>query len=355
MVPRLGFGSSRRSTPPGPWTGTTCSRRPGPTCSAGSGVPPTRPPPIATRSSSRRATPSAATCRAAWRRPPLVPESQRAPRGATREVVPEHLHLLPLRGGRDVPGTGCVDRVLDELHAVDVPGAVGEDALGVDLDHELGAIEGVDQGGVVVQRGDAVHAQAVRMLEVDEEHPEVRVHDGVPEAAEHAVAVIAREGQRLLVEDADKAGAPTLVGAVRPTVSVGGGEEEHRASFDEGPVVIGERVVHRDLLEAVGDPTAVETVLEVPCTRVVQVGHGAHGRASVSTFWYVTGKRAVGPALVERHGDTGPEAMSDEDPCPAEPGGTRRIASARGSSTGRTSSLTPPVPVGAASGRGRRW
>jgi hypothetical protein len=25
--------------------------------------------------------------------------------------------------------------------------------------------------------------------------------------------------------------------------------------------------------------------------------------------------------LVQRHGDTGPEAMTDQDPCPAEPGG----------------------------------
>src|SRR5205807_8965722 len=187
---------------------------------------------------------------------------------------PEDVHLLPLRDWWHVTGARGVHGLLDHLHLVDVAGAVREDPLGAHADDELRALERAQELVVIVQRGDAVDAHAIRALEVDEQHADLRVHEHVPETAEHAVSVVARERERVLVDDPHEARLPALVRAVRPAVGVGGGEEEHRDAFDERAVVVAERVVDGDLLEAAGDPPAVEAVLELPRPVVVH-GHAA--------------------------------------------------------------------------------
>ena len=71
---------------------------------------------------------------------------------------------------------------------------------------------------VVVDRGGAVHPHPVRLVEVDEEQADLRVGHDVAEAAEHAVAVVARELERAGVDHAHEAGHAALVGAVGPAV-----------------------------------------------------------------------------------------------------------------------------------------
>ena len=125
---------------------------------------------------------------------------------------------------------------------------------------------------VVVQRRGALHPHAVGLLEVDEQQADLGVHEDVAEAAEHPVAVVARERERAVVDDPDEAGHAALVRAVRPPVGVGGGEEEHGGALDDLAVAVRERVVHRDLFEPVGDPPAVEARLHLAGAVVVHVG-----------------------------------------------------------------------------------
>ena len=57
-----------------------------------------------------------------------------------------------------------------------------------------------------MHRGAPVDAQAVGVLEVDEEQRDLRIDQDIPQASEHAVAIIVREGQSVLVQHADEAG-----------------------------------------------------------------------------------------------------------------------------------------------------
>src|SRR5436190_17302220 len=58
--------------------------------------------------------------------------------GRLGQVVPEDVHLLPLRDGWHVARRRRVLRPLHELHAVDVARAVGEDPLDGDAHDGLG-------------------------------------------------------------------------------------------------------------------------------------------------------------------------------------------------------------------------
>ena len=89
----------------------------------------------------------------------------------------------------------------------------------------------------------------------------------------HAVAVVARERERPLVDDADEPGIAALVGALRHAVLVGRREEEHVARLDERAVVGVEPVAIEPLLDPVGEPAGVEPVLQATVPVVVEVGH----------------------------------------------------------------------------------
>ena len=110
------------------------------------------------------------------------------------------------------------------------------------------------------------------MLERDEEQADLGVDEHVARGDEHAVAVVARERERALVEHADEARLAALVRAVRAPVLVGGGEEEHVHRLDERAVAVVDEVADLDVLEPVGEPARVEAVLE-PAAAVVVEAH----------------------------------------------------------------------------------
>ena len=122
---------------------------------------------------------------------------------------------------------------------------------------------------VLVDRGDAVQPHPLLALEVDEQQAHLRVREQVPHREEHAVAVVAGESDRVLVEHLDEARIAALVRALRRPVLVRGREEEHVARLDEGAVVGVDRVPDDALLEPVGEAARVEAVLEAAAVLVI--------------------------------------------------------------------------------------
>ena len=118
--------------------------------------------------------------------------------------------------------------------------------------------------------GDAVQPQPLLPVEVDEEQADARGLGDVPEREVHAVAVEARERDRLLVEHAHEARLAALVRALRRAVRVDRGEEEHVARLDERAVVVVDRVVHDALLDPIRQPPRVEPVLKAAVAVVVE-------------------------------------------------------------------------------------
>ena len=140
------------------------------------------------------------------------------------------------------------------------------------------------QIAVGLDGGGAIDPHPVRLGEVDEQHPDAGVHDDVAEAAEHAVAVVARERDRLRVEDRHETRSPALVRAVGPAVLVRRRQEEHRALLHELDVVDRQLRVQGDLLEPVGDPPTVEAILQRPRAVVVHRPIAHHASAGGAGF-----------------------------------------------------------------------
>jgi hypothetical protein len=118
-----------------------------------------------------------------------------------------------------------------------------------------------------------IEAHSVLLFEIDEEHAHLARLRHVPHRHVHPVAVVVREGYRLLVDHAHKARFATLVGAVGVAVGVDRGKEEHVQGLDELPVILRDEVVD-DTDEPVGHAGGVELLLELALVRSVFVGHG---------------------------------------------------------------------------------
>src|SRR5215208_4491622 len=188
-----------------------------------------------------------------------------------RQGITRPLSRLPGGNRRLARALRDEARALHELVVVDVARAVREDLLGADADDELRLGVVGHERVVLVDRRDAVQAQALPNLEVDEQQADVTVDEHVAHREIHAVAVVARERNRPFVEDADEAGLAALVRAVGPPVGVGGSNEDHVAALDERAVVLVDGPARDELLvDAVGEPARVEAVLQA--ARAVVVG-----------------------------------------------------------------------------------
>ncbi len=190
---------------------------------------------------------------------------------ALREHVAGPVVPLPSRHGRLRAGLGHEARPLDEPVLVDVARAIREDLGRADPDDELGARVLGDQRIVSLDGRLAVQPQPSPLVETDEEQARVRVDDRVSEREVHPVSVVAREGDRPLVEHAHEAGLAALVGALRPPLGVGRGEEEHVARLDESAVVVVDRLADDSFLDPLGKAARVEALLELYAGVVVEV------------------------------------------------------------------------------------
>jgi len=156
---------------------------------------------------------------------------------------------------------------------VDVARAVREHLTRPHADHELRARPGRRQLVVRRDRRRPVEPQPPAALEREEQQADLGVDEQVPERQEHAVAVVAGERDRVLVQNAHEAGIPALVRAVRPALLVGRRDEQHVDALDERAVAVVDEVTDLALLEPVGQPARVEAVLQGAAALVVEPGH----------------------------------------------------------------------------------
>src|SRR5262245_40135541 len=114
----------------------------------------------------------------------------------------------------------------------------------------------------------------------DEQQANMRVQNHIAEALEHAVAVVIGECQFRGIGNAHESRHATLERAIGPPASIGGRQEKIGRAFDERLVVCTERSSGKLFFEAVGNASAIETVLQLT---ISVVEHDAHGVAPSSS------------------------------------------------------------------------
>src|SRR6266545_2604111 len=200
----------------------------------------------------------------------LSPARRILGRVVLREHVVRPFALLPLRHRGFALGLRHEARARDERVLVDVARAVRKDLGGADPSDELGPrVFGQERIGIL-DGGDTIESHALPPLEVDEEQTNLGVDEHVSSRQVHPVPVVDREGDRVLVEDADETGLTSLVRALRLPLIVRCGDEEHVASLDEAAVVGVDAVADDAALDAIGETARVELVLQLAAAFVVE-------------------------------------------------------------------------------------
>src|SRR5262245_25710663 len=97
----------------------------------------------------------------------------------------------------------------------------------------------------------------------DEQQANMRVHNHIAEALEHAVAVVIGKRHLRGIRNAHESRHATLERAIGPPASVGGRQEKIGGAFDESLVVCTECGSGELFFEAVGNASAIETVLQL--------------------------------------------------------------------------------------------
>src|SRR5262245_45493441 len=187
-----------------------------------------------------------------------------------RQNVVRPVAPLPLRHGRLALRLRDEAGAVDELVLVDVARAVREHLGRVDPHDELRLRILRKQGILLVHRRETVQPQPLPALEVDDEQAHVPGREQSAGSQEHAVPVVDGKREGVLVDDADEAGLAPLVGALRLSVLVGRGDEEHVPGLDEGAVVGVDHLTDDALLDPVREASRVEAVLEPAAGFVVE-------------------------------------------------------------------------------------
>ena len=188
--------------------------------------------------------------------------------------VLEGIKALPGRLRRLAFRLRRVDRWRNHLHGRDIARAIGKDGAGLDPHDELCADGLAKQRIAVAHPRAAVDAQPLRFVgHGDEQEPDIRIDQQVAQALEHAVAVIVGKSQLAGSRHPHETRHAGLERAIRPALRVGSGDEEKGGALDEGLVVVGERGARQLFFQPVGDPPALEAILQVPVAVMV---HDAH-------------------------------------------------------------------------------
>src|SRR5262245_59832511 len=108
----------------------------------------------------------------------------------------------------------------------------------------------------------------------DEQQANMRVHNQIAEALEHAVAVVIGKRQLRGIGNAHESRHAALERAIGPPTSVGSRQEKIGGAFDESLVVCTECVSGELFFEPVRNASTIETVLQLT---ISVVEHDAHG------------------------------------------------------------------------------
>lgn len=155
-----------------------------------------------------------------------------------------------------------VARGFQLLVAVDVARAVLPHFGEFDAHQHVGTRELLQQRVFARDGGGALHADAVRFFERDEEQADFAVLRDVAYGHVHAVAVVVGEDQGPAVDHLDQPDVAALVGDGGAAVVVHRGEEEHVLRFDESFGFVVEFGDAGDLLDAVCQFAGAEGVLQ---------------------------------------------------------------------------------------------
>src|SRR4051812_38277031 len=109
----------------------------------------------------------------------------------------------------------------------------------------------------------------------------MRVHQNVAQALEHPVSVIVGKRELLRSGHGHETRRGALERAVRPSVRIGGSQEEIDGALDQRDVVLGECRSGELLLQAIGYPAAVERILQAAVAVVI---HNARHEASLAAL-----------------------------------------------------------------------
>src|SRR3954471_18402501 len=210
------------------------------------------------------------------------------------DAVLEVRKALPRRLRRVLSADRHIDRRFDRAHRWNIARAVRKDRARGHTNDEL-CTDGLGQQRIVVTHAGASIAPQPPWLVMhrDEQQADIGIRDDVAEALEHAVAVIVRECDLGRPGDAHKARRPALERAIGPALGVRRRQEEIRQAFDELLVVRRKFLAHQFLSQPIGNPAAVEPVLQLPVTFVI---HDAlsHGVASSSDWRAWSGSGPTG-------------------------------------------------------------
>src|ERR1041384_944862 len=133
-------------------------------------------------------------------------------------------------------------------------------------------------------RSIAVDAQPLALLEIDEQDADGRVGRNVAEALEHAVAVVARKGERVRRDDPHESGRTPLVRAVGLALRIGARQEEEALLGKECAILFAELGAQQLFGQAIGDAPAVEALLQRAALVVIEVHQRNSTTLCVRTF-----------------------------------------------------------------------
>jgi hypothetical protein len=115
---------------------------------------------------------------------------------------------------------------------------------------------------VIVNTGDALQAQTMRLLKVDKEHADLRISKQITHRIEHAVTIVTRKDDGLTIDNANKPGIAALLGHGWSALMINARQKEHVAAFNERLMLGREFGEHHARFDIVGKPPCIEAVLQ---------------------------------------------------------------------------------------------
>src|SRR5215475_1035321 len=115
---------------------------------------------------------------------------------------------------------------------------------------------------MIVNTGDPLQAQTMRLLKVDKEHADLLISEQVTHRIEHAVSIVTWKDDSLTIDDTNKPGIAALIGNSWSALMINGRQKEHVPAFNEGLMLGRDFGEHHARFDIVGKPSRIEAVLQ---------------------------------------------------------------------------------------------